>query len=259
MKLILKALDRQSNRNFDVILSEDDYNENTIDFILKNKHLFDFPITHLHQKADKGFRKNEMLNRSIVQSKSNKLAFIDGDCIPHKHFVRAYIKTIQEGYIYIGRAVFLGRKISEQIKEKKSLRKLNFFSLLLTDSRKRKESIYFPLFSLTFKMRGRGLVGRNWGIFKMYLIELNGFDTDYSYPGVGEDDDIAWRLMKYGLKTKSMKNKSIVYHLYHPRWYSEKMVNINVTLFHKKKGENKFFFTFQLLKRLACSRNLSIL
>ena len=118
LKLILKALNNQSNRNFEVILSEDDYNENTIEFILQNNHLFFFPITHLYQKEDNGFRKNEMLNRSIVQSKTNKLTFIDGDCIPHKHFVRENLKSMKEGYIYIGRAVLLGKKLTEQIIEK---------------------------------------------------------------------------------------------------------------------------------------------
>ncbi|OFY66549.1 MAG: hypothetical protein A3H98_00215 [Bacteroidetes bacterium RIFCSPLOWO2_02_FULL_36_8] len=238
LRLILRALARQSNKNFEVILSEDDYNEETFEFLSKNRMLFNFPITHIYQKEDKGFRKNEMLNKSIIHSKTNKMVFIDGDCLPHKHFVNNYLKNIQEGYIYEGRAVLLGKNISEWIIQKQSLKKLNFFSLLFSDSKMIKDGIYSPLFSLSIKKDGRGLVGRNWGIGKKSLMDVNGFDMDYIFAGVGEDVDIEWRLKENGIKTKSMKNKSIVYHLYHPKSYSEEMVRYNFELLHKKQKEH---------------------
>ena len=70
------------------------------------------------------------------------------------------------------------------------------------------------------------------------MLDINGFDTDYIYAGVGEDTDIEWRLKAIGLKAKSMKNKSIVYHLYHPRGYSEEKVRFNFELMYKKQKEN---------------------
>ena len=93
LKLILKSFNNQSNNNFEIILSEDDYNEETISFLSKNKSLYKFSINHIYQKEDIGFRKNMMLNRSIVEAKTELLVFIDGDCIPHKHFVKEYIKN----------------------------------------------------------------------------------------------------------------------------------------------------------------------
>jgi glycosyltransferase involved in cell wall biosynthesis len=238
LRLILTALGRQSNKNFEVILSEDDNNEDTKEFLIATKDLFDYPITHIYQKEDKGFRKNEMLNRSILHSKTEKLVFIDADCIPHKHFVKNYINSLQEGYIFDGRAVLLDKKTTEQAKKEQSMRKIHFFHLLFTGTKKLKDGIYFPYFSLSFKMKGRGLVGRNWGIYKKSLIEVNGFDMDYIYAGVGEDVDIEWRLKANGIKSKSMKNKAIVYHLFHSKWYSEEMVGFNFELLYKKKKAN---------------------
>ena len=241
LKLILMALDRQSDKNFEVILSEDDYNEETMKFILDKKDFFDYPITHIYQIEDNGFRKNEMLNRAILKSKTEKLVFIDGDCIPHKHFVKNYTNSLQEGFIYEGRAVLLSKKITELVKGRQSLKWLNFFYLLFTDSKKTKDGIYFPLFLLSYKIKGRGLVGRNWGIYKNSLIEVNGFDMDYIHAGVGEDVDIEWRLKANGIKTKSMKNKSIVYHLFHFKGYSEEMVRFNFELLYKKQKENNIY------------------
>ncbi len=233
LKLILKALNNQSQKDFEVIISEDDINNETIEFVKKNKTKYAFPIQHVHQIEDNGFRKNMMLNKSIKASKYETLVFIDGDCIPHKHFVKAYIKNSESGYILWGRRVMLEKRITAKLLKTKSLKLLNFISLLFSNSEKIKDGIYSPLISLTFKEKG--LKGCNWGIKKEHLIAVNGFDEDYIRAAVGEDDDIEWRLKENGLKKKSLKNKAIVYHLYHPRSYANKDVEINNNLLNAKK------------------------
>lgn len=236
LKLILKALNNQSNTNFEVILSEDDSNPETISFIEENRDSYAFFINHLYQKKDKGFRKNMMLNRCIEASKSEFLVFIDGDCVPHKHFVKQYLKNAEENYILWGRRVMLGEKISANSLKKLSLNKFNFLSLLFSNSRKIKDGIYSPNYSLSFTEKG--MKGCNWGIQKQHLIAINGYDEDYIRAGVGEDDDIEWRLKENGLQKKSMKNKAIVYHLHHPRTYSNEGVDKNNDLLNTKKKLN---------------------
>lgn len=239
LKLILSALNKQSCNNFMVIISEDDANDETIDFIKNNKHLYSFPINHQYQKEDKGFRKNMMLNRSIRNSSTEKIAFIDGDCIPHKHFVKEYIKHIKRGYIFFGRRVFLGKKLTEKIKNSINGFKISFFLLLFSDSKKLKEGIYSPNFSLTNPKKNKGLVGCNWGISKQDLIDVNGFDEDYVMAGTGEDTDVEWRLRANGVKMKSMKNKAIVYHLDHPTTRSVEINRVNHKLLADKIKAHK--------------------
>ncbi len=236
LKLILKALDNQNENNFEAIISEDDNNKDTLSFIEENKHNYSFHIQHLHQKEDTGFRKNEMLNKSIMSAKSNFIAFIDGDCVPHKYFVKEYIKNLKKGTFMSGRAVMLSKEISEKAVKDISLKDLNYFSLIFSKSQKIKEAIYFPFFPLTYKIRG--MVGRNWGIHKQDLIDINGFDTDYIFAGVGEDVDIEWRLMKSGVQRKSIKNKAIVFHIYHDKVYSEVNVGNNYKKLEEKKQLN---------------------
>ena len=238
LKIILKGLNNQSNKNFEVILSEDDFNEETISFISQNQNLYHFNILHLHQTEDIGFRKNIMLNKCITNARTEKLVFIDGDCVPHKHFVKEYIKHLEEGYFYSGRSVMLGEKISKKIIENQLLKKLNIFSLLFSDSNHVKAGFYFPFFPLSYKTRG--LVGRNWGVYKKHLLDINGFDQDYIEAGVGEDTDVAWRLLESGIQIKSIKNKAIIYHLYHKRTYSTEKVRLNFKLMTEKKQEKNF-------------------
>ncbi len=233
LKVILKALNHQSSHDFEVILSEDDFNEETIRYFSDHSHTYSFPIRHLHQSADLGFRKNEMLNRSLRECKTELVAFIDGDCIPHRHFVKAYLHHSKQGCFMAGRAVMLGERVSAEILKTEALDKLNFFSLLTTDSYKVKEAIYNPFFPMAYKTRG--LSGRNWGCFKKHLLDINGFDEDYTNAGVGEDVDIEWRLMAHGIKRVSIKNKAIVFHLYHPRVYGQEGVQHNYRLLAQKK------------------------
>ena len=233
LKLILKSLNRQSNLNFEVIISEDDINQETKDYLVEHINDYRFPIHHIYQEEDLGFRKNMMLNRAILSANSEMLVFIDGDCIPHKHFAKEYIKQKDSNHMLVGRRVMLGSKISATIKEEESLEKLNMFSLLISDSNKIKDGIYSPYIPLTNTIRG--LVGCNWGIKKKHLLAINGYDEDYITAGVGEDNDVEWRLEFIGVTKKSMKNKAIVYHIHHKRSYTQDVIFANMDIWKTKQ------------------------
>lgn len=179
-----------------------------------------------------------MLNRSISKAKGECIAFIDGDCIPHKQFVKEYVKHTEPGCILYGRRVMLDEKVSNRLLENENLRLLHFLNILSSKSELVKEALYSPFINLTFKKRG--LLGCNWAVLKTDLIAVNGFDEDYIRPGVGEDVDIEWRLKAHGLEMKSMKNKAIVYHMHHERSYSEDGVQFNYKLLKEKMESNLF-------------------
>jgi len=239
LELLLAAFNDQTFTDFEVIIAEDDNNSSTETFLRTNKDLYSYPITHLNQEEKRGFRKNKMLNKAVRISRGRTLVFIDGDCIPHKKFLKEYDKNSKNGLFFSGRRVLLGKKISKKILMKKSSSYLRYFSMLFSDSRLKKEGIYWPYFGLHIKKGKRKLSGCNWGIRKEDLLKVNGFDEDYVRPGVGEDFDIEWRLKKIGLKKKSMKNKAIVYHIYHPRIFSEIDVRHNYSLLEQKKLANQ--------------------
>ncbi len=152
LQLILKALNNQSSNYFEVVLSEDDHNEETIRYLENIKPKLNFPIIHIYQLEDVGFRKNAMLNRAICAANTDKIAFIDGDGIPHRHFVKQYIEEIDKSSLCTGRAVFLDKKTSELLWKTQSLESLNLFRLFFSDTKKLKDGIYFPLFPLSNKV-----------------------------------------------------------------------------------------------------------
>lgn len=236
LELILLGFENQSDKRFEVIVSEDDCDVDTATYISKAKERFNFPIHHLRQESDNGFRKNEMLNKSIQNANFDYVAFIDGDCIPHKHFVKEYIKHLKPNTILYGRRANLGEKISSELLSTKNLGILKYSKLVFTDSDSVKDAIYSPSIRLSYKERG--LVGCNWAVQKQHLFDVNGFDEDYTYPGVGEDVDIEWRLKAIGLHMFSMKYKAIVYHIYHPRSYNETGVQKNYDILKSKQDND---------------------
>lgn len=237
LELILQGLSKQSVKNFEVIIAEDDANIETKIYLNSIKTKYLFPIIHLHQNEDLGFRKNKMLNKAIHKAQYNLMVFIDGDCIPHRHFIKNYLKVNAKNAILSGRRIMLSEKISQAMWSAKKLVNLNFINLLISGSQKNKEGFYFPWFKLSLKKRG--LLGCNWGVLKSNLETVNGFDEDYTSPGVGEDVDIEWRLKAHGLEMKSMKNKAIVYHLYHKRSYTEDKVAENYQKMALKKEKDQ--------------------
>jgi len=241
LKLILKALDDQSLKGFEVVISEDDHNELTPIFIEKYKKKYNFTIVHTFQLLDDGFRKNEMLNKSIQAASGDFLIFLDGDCLPGKNFLENYIKFYEPNTLMKGRRVMLGKKISNKIRATKSLRYLSFRYILFSDSTKKKEAVFSSKRPLTLSKKVKGLLGCNWGVDKQTLLNINGFDEDYIKPSVGEDSDVDWRLKMNGVKSKWMKNIAPVYHLYHDYKYSKEDNEHNVKMMKLKKKQGRFF------------------
>jgi len=242
LKVILNALLKQTDKKFEVIVSEDDNAIETIELLKEYDKKLN--IKHVSQE-DKGFRKNIALNKSINASSNKALVFIDGDCIPDKHFVFQYRKNIKEGTFLIGRRVMLSKKNSIKIINNENY-KINFLNLIFGGSIFIEDGVYLP-FSKQKKSK-RGLCGCNWAVYKSDIIAVNGFDEDYLNPGVGEDVDIEWRLLENGCKQESIRNKAFVYHLFHERSYSEDNVKKNYKMLEKKKLEKNIFCKNGIIK-----------
>jgi len=199
LRAILNALLHQSDTDFEIIISEDDDANETIELI--NEFSEKLNIIHVFHE-DRGFRKNIVLNKSIIKSSSDILVFIDGDCIPHKHLVFQYKKNAEKGCFLIGRRVMLSEKISHKILSSENYFRINILKLFLFGAKVIEDGFYLPFKKA--KKSKRGLCGCNWAVYKTDIVAVNGFDEDYLNPGVGEDVDIEWRLLENGCKQKSV-------------------------------------------------------
>lgn len=242
LQLLLKALNNQTASGcFEVIISEDDEAPETTNFIREIKNQYNFPVSHIHQ-PDNGFQKCKALNSSIRISNSELLIFLDGDCIPHKKLVEQYIKAQSPGAVLFGRRVMLSETLSSLILKTKKLQLLTLLNFLKYRCSRIEDGVYLPVPRFLLKKTEGILLGCNMAINKKELLDINGFDEDYNFPGGGEDSDIEWRLKKLpGVFFKSMRFRAIVYHIFHPIRFSAEQEKKNNAFMQAKINQGKYY------------------
>jgi glycosyltransferase involved in cell wall biosynthesis len=251
LKLVLAGFERQSLKNFEFIIADDGSSESVVNEIKKNTPKYSFPIKHIGQE-DKGFRKNKILNKAILDSESDYLIFIDCDCVPHKAFVEGHLKNAEQNILLTGRRVNLSQKITNQLTEENVLNGfLDNHSLkliidgLFGNSIDVEKGFYFKSkFLLNYLNRkNRGILGCNFSLYKEDLLKVNGFDERYQAPSIGEDSDLQFRLELLGVKVRSINHVAVQYHLFHK--FQERHPQ-NLQLFEETKKSKIPFTPFGL-------------
>jgi len=234
LKCIYEALKLQTERNFELIISEDGDSSEIIHCV----KTFDgnISVKHLTQE-DNGFRKNRALNRAILAASSNYLIFIDGDCVPHSRFVEGHLREAEDKTICAGRRVELGKDLSVRLKNNCKLVEtlcINFgraTSLLkesYVNAKNPEAGLYLPLLQRFMRKRELNLVGCNFSCHREALERINGFNEEFESPGLGEDSDIEWRFKRADFRVKNVKFVTPLFHLYHSRnqWLDPKNIEI---------------------------------
>ncbi len=234
LELLLQGYALQSDKNFEIIIAEDAQDNATIEFIDQWKSKSELTLKHVSQ-IDDGFRKTRILNKAIEISSGDFIVFTDGDCIPHRHFIKAYKSSRKDGYALFGRRVMLNQKITQALLSTASINQLNFISIL-SNAQKVKYAFYLPFIK---QERKEGIWGCNWGIAKRELLTIDCFDENYVHAGIGEDVDIEWRLKQQGIKFLSIRFGAIVYHLHHKEHYNADDVAKGYAILNMKKNAAK--------------------
>lgn len=255
LKCVLDSVNIQTDKRFEVIISEDAEHATMRAFIENYK--FNGAIFHLSQ-PDHGWQKNKALNKAALFAHTNQLVFIDGDCVLHPRFMEFHIKMFNENYISAGKRVKLDNISTNWIMGEtnriESFQKYllqNFFKLKKRGALFLEEGLFIdPNSILGFipKMRAMyQLKGCNMSFSKKALYDINGFDEDYIKPAVGEDADLVWRFLGKGYKLKSIRNVSVQYHLFHKENWTDQEENLEKMKF---KREKKHYFCFNGLEKL---------
>ncbi len=223
----LKSLARQSVLPDEVLIADDGSGEETRSLIERMTiELRDsFPVRHVWQE-DIGFRKPRILNETVRQATGDYLVFIDGDCMAHKHFVRAHASMGGRDTILSGKRVDLGRTLSERILQDGKI--VNTFTwTLLKDamwgarprSRKVEEAIVirnaaFRKLLHRDRITDDGVWGCNFSLYRDLFYDINGCDEDF-LDGSIEDNDLGIRVLNQGKKLRSVRNLAVIFHLWH--------------------------------------------
>ena len=249
LKPVLDSLKQQTEKNFEIIISEDGQSEEMKIFVADYPFMNDFQ--HLTQE-DNGWQKNKALNNAIRHATSDWLIFIDGDCVLHPRFVEMHLRYAGETVILAGKRVkldpetsgFLQNNMPEAIGEmqKKCIRKL------FTGRGKTtfiEESIFISpdgwLRFIPALRKANSLIGSNMSFYKKAIYAINGFDEEYTMPAVGEDTDLFWRFQAAGFQVKSVRNLAVQYHLYHTEIWNDKTQNLE--RMQKNQSEKRYICT----------------
>ena len=179
---ILNALDNQTEKDFEIIISEDCESTEMKTFLAPYKKRDNF--FHLTQKDD-GWRKTLGVNRAITFAHTDYLMFLDGDCIPDPNFVSLHLENSEQGKFLTGRRVYLGPVFSKFLRKHsnfiKVIQKRLLFLLLLIPLHIDKVRSYEVGLSSRFMqwLRGKkpvGIIGCNFSCFTKDLEAINGYD-----------------------------------------------------------------------------------
>lgn len=246
LEAVLRSVEKQTWRDFEVIISEDGESPEMRDFMARLK--LPFSLTHLTQ-PDVGWNKNRALNRAIQAATTDWLVFIDGDCVLHPRFMEFHWALADEKSILAGKRIKLDPRTSEDlISDNVNLESMN--QVIRKNSSQIKgngggfveEGLFFdPRGILGFipKLRKmRHLKGCNMSFHRRAIEAINGFDEDYRKPAVGEDADLLWRFLGLGYRLKSVRNLAVQYHLYHKESWTDQEENLQ--LMRKNQAEKRY-------------------
>ncbi len=235
LEAILRSVERQTEQDFEVIIAQDAevdcFTESINQFKAKG-----FQISLLQQE-DKGFQKNKILNKAIALAATEKLIFIDGDCVLHPEFIAQHLACLKAKSFCAGKRVDVDQKTSLKIRNGEIITP-SFFQLVVNGSNRIEETFRFLI---PFKGNAKtSLLGCNMSWNKADLVDLNGFDEDYTDPGYGEDVDIEFRAELFGLQKINTRYRTIQYHLFHERPEREDQVAISRAKYQSKRKQANY-------------------
>ncbi|MDA8099367.1 MAG: glycosyltransferase family 2 protein [Nitrospiraceae bacterium] len=227
LELCLLSLSRQSVLPHEVLIADDGSGQETRDTVARLtrdlQHVF--PVKHIWQD-DIGFRKPRILNETVRNASGDYLIFLDGDCMAHRHFVRAHVAASSPDTILSGKRVEIGRNLTEKLL--RNAKVINsFHPLLLWDaifggegkSRRVEEAIEIRN-RMVRKLLNRdfitddGVWGCNFSLSKELFYSINGCDEDF-VDGSIEDNDLGIRVLNQGKKLRTVRSLAIIFHLWH--------------------------------------------
>jgi GT2 family glycosyltransferase len=209
------ALQRSMQGRFEVIVSDDGSTDGTHGIVRNFARTADFPVklaTHPHC----GFRVALCRNDGVRASSAPYLLFSDSDCIfPPDHLYK-HVRARRSGLVRAGDCFRLEQEATDRL-DLAAIASQEYRRWIPRDERQRlrrrrfKDQCYHWIGHPTRPK----LTGCNIAISRVDLETVNGFDEDFVGWGC-EDDDLAFRLRKAGIRIGSVLGYTIAYHMWHP-------------------------------------------
>jgi len=184
---------------------------------------------------DKGFAKNEILNKAIASSTADYLIFIDGDCVASPGYIQRHIDLRQPGQFVSGSLIRMPLQVNELLNDEL----ITTQTIFQTDWLKAHGCIprlgswlktaHLPLVVADFLERISPVKkvwnGCNSGGWRKDLLMVNGFDEAMKYGA--EDVEMGVRLNNAGIIGRHNRYTAPLLHIEHSRGYADPLVAAN--------------------------------
>lgn len=230
LDVVLLALADQHDDDFDVVVADDGSGPETAGVVDQWRERGPFRITHVWQ-PDEGWRKSRVLNLGALAAAGEYLVFLDGDSIPRQSFLAGVRRAMLPGWFVASKRLLLSRALSSRVlAEQLPVWQWSAARWILgaphelfrRDRERGRPGVLLPIrdrrrpwradqpdFTAPYEAYGFCL-----GMWRTDFDSVNGFDLRFENWG-GEDEDIAARLRRLGLRCGWPGPKATMLHLWH--------------------------------------------
>jgi len=220
LELCLEGLMRQTVMPIEIAIADDGSGKETRALIAAWNDRLPCPLHHAWH-ADKGNRKAKICNKAVLLTSSPEILFIDGDSIPHSHWVADHLRAATKGEVRCGRRVKLGPDLTARVDaDMVSQGRLQFLFGPVTRSAMRGDTGRFllglrlpSLLAGLIHRRPCKLMGVNFSVSRVAFEAVNGYDAEWNHRR--QDKDLDLRLGRGRFRFIPLLNQAVVYHLYH--------------------------------------------
>ncbi|MFV8572400.1 glycosyltransferase family 2 protein [Marinobacter sp. SBS5] len=244
---VLTGYECQTFTKFRVIIADDGSTDETRALINSFKERGILEIDHVWHEDD-GFRKCQILNKAIQETRCDYLIFTDGDCIPEPDFVKTHHDLAKPGLFLSGGYIKLTMPVSEAIADE-DIRSGVIFKpdWLVAHGQPKNHKLWklspstgFRNFMNCITPAAASWNGMNSSTWTQDLIAVNGFNEDMQYGGL--DRELGERLWNYGHKSQQIRYSTVCLHLDHARGYSKPEIWAKNRAIRKAVKDNKTFW-----------------
>jgi len=256
LQKVLWGFANQTYQDFEIIIADDGSGPETRDLIERMREETGLTIRHIWHE-DNGFQKCQILNKALLNVRTDYIVFTDGDCIPRKDFLAEHAKNAEPGYYLSGSYYKLPMSTSETItKDDIDTGRCFEVSWLhangLPRSRKTMKinaSHFWAKVLNKITPTKCNLKGSNASAWLDDVLAVNGFDERMQWGGL--DREFGVRLINHGITPRHVRYNAICVHLDHARGYKDpEMVKRNKQLRLTNAKEGVYWTNFGIQQLL---------
>jgi len=218
---VLRGLAPQCTSNDVVVIADDGSRPDQVQMLRQGLPRFACPVRHVWH-PDVGFTAARARNLGASFARADYLVFLDGDCVPNRHFVAHHRVLAEPAHFMNGSRVLLSERLSKRIVmgdiDPAQLPAASWLRLRAAGEVNRlTHLLYWPGAPgrVQTRFRWKGIRSCNLGLWYRDFEAVNGFDESFSGWG-HEDADLVLRLHHLGCRRKNGFFATEVFHLWHP-------------------------------------------